>query len=94
MAAELKAALGPAGMSETFTSCKLQLASVKTFLLGHTNPVQDVLDYLKTHQEPNEQVMTLMKRLSVEGTNCKFKIHKLTSLSRKENQTGITSTTI
>ena len=75
-APELRAALGPAGMSETFTSCQLQLASVKTFLLGHTNPVQDVLDYLKTHQEPNKLVMTFMKRLSVEGTNCEFRIHK------------------
>ena len=72
----MKTALGPAGMSETFTSCELQMASIKTFLLGHTNPVQDILEYLKTHQEPNEQVITFMKRLNVEGLNCRFRIHK------------------
>ena len=45
MSTELKTALGPAGMLETFGNCNLQMAFVRTFILGLTNPVQDVLDY-------------------------------------------------
>ena len=52
------------------------MASIKTFLLGHNNQVQDILEYLKAHQEPNEQVITFMKRLNMEGLNCRFRIHK------------------
>ena len=87
MAPELKTALGPAGMSETFDDCAKQLASIRTFLLGHTNPVQDVLDYLKTHHELNKQVMTFMKRLTVEGNNCNFRIHR-DDVTMKDGEPG------
>ena len=60
LAPELRTALGPAGMAEIFKTCEQQIASIKTFLLGHTNLVQDILGYLKDNQEPNKQVITFM----------------------------------
>ena len=63
-------------MAEVFDNSEQQLASIKTFLLGHQNVVQDMLEYLKGNQEPNKQVLTFMKRMNVEGLNCAFKIHE------------------
>ena len=84
---ELKTTLGPVGMAEVFENSELQFASIKTFLLGHQNLVQDILEYLKGNQEPNEQVLTFLKRMNVEGLNCAFKIHE-DDITRKPGDDG------